>query len=98
MSQPGNRVVYHPLVARHDIPRLDRNAAKRIRKAIEEKLVSHPEIYGLPLRGTLKQYWKLRVDDYRVVYGIKSKIVFIFVIANRKEVYKLADRRTAYNF
>ncbi len=93
MNLPGNRILYHPLVVKRDIPRLDTDAAKRIKKEVEEKLGSRPEMYGLPLRGTLKQYWKLRVGDYRVVYSIKSKIVYILVIADRKEVYKLAVKR-----
>ena len=84
---------YHPLVVKKDIPRLEKPVAKRIRQAIESKLTVRPEVYGLPLRGTLKKYWKLRVGDWRIVYEIKNKRVNILVIADRKNVYDLAAKR-----
>ncbi|MDP3996143.1 MAG: hypothetical protein Q8P86_00405 [bacterium] len=70
MDRPGSNIFYHPLVVKKDIPRLDRFSVKNIRRVIEAKLGARPEIYGLPLRGTLKKYWKLRVGDWRVVYEI----------------------------
>jgi len=42
----------------------------RIKKAIEQRLLVAPYEYGMPLRKSLKRYWKLRVGDYRVVYKI----------------------------
>ena len=57
-------LVYHPLVA-EDVTRLIR---KRLGKAIQERLTTHPESYGKPLRGSLAGYWRLRVGDDRVVY------------------------------
>lgn len=93
MSRPGIEIVYHPLVVKNDIPKLGAAVSKRIRRAIETKLVLRPEIYGLPLRGSLKKYWKLRVGDYRVVYEIANDQVRILVIAHRKDVYNLAGSR-----
>lgn len=94
MSWPGdNRIVYHPLVVAHDMKSFDSLSAKRIKKAIEQKLITYPELYGAPLRGTLKQYWKLRVGDWRLVYAIKHHVVYIIVIAHRKGAYGLATRR-----
>ena len=86
-------ILYHPLVVKHDIPHLDRTVAKRVRSAIEVKLTSRPELYGLPLRATLKQYWKLRVGEWRVVYEIKKNQVNILVIAHRSSVYAIAESR-----
>lgn len=93
MTTPGVEILYHPLVAKKDIPRLGASASHRIRRAIEAKLATRPEVYGLPLRGTLKKYWKLRVGDYRVVYEIKNSKTCILVIAHRKDVYELAKDR-----
>ena len=93
MTPPGYSLVYHPLVVKHDIPRLGAAVRARVRKAIEQKLVERPELYGLPLRGTLAQLWKLRVGDYRVVYTIVRKEVRIVVIAHRRDVYDLAEGR-----
>lgn len=93
MIQHGNKVLYHPLVVKCDIPLLGSVAQKRIKLAIEQKLFVMPELYGIPLRGTLKHYWKLRVGDWRIVFYIKKRTVYILVIAHRKEVYGMADRR-----
>jgi mRNA interferase RelE/StbE len=86
-------IVYHPLVVRKDIPRLDKSVASRVRLAIESKLSMKPELYGLPLRATLKKFWKLRVGDWRVVYEIKGSKVYILVIAHRTKVYAMIEKR-----
>lgn len=86
-------VTYHPLVITVDIPQLDTTAARRVRGAIEKKLMINPVMYGSPLHATLKPYWKLRVGDWRVVYEIKEKEVRILIIGHRREVYDLALKR-----
>ncbi len=93
MNALGLKLVYHPLVVKKDIPRLDRPVAAQIKSVVEHKLITSPEIYGSPLRGTLKGYWKLRVGDWRVVYDIRLREVRIWVIAHRREVYELAKHR-----
>lgn len=96
MTKPGSRrIVYLPLVVRHDIPNLDAKVAKSLKSAIERKLGTRPEIYGTPLRGTIKGYWKLRAGDWRVVYLITISEVIICLIAHRREAYRLAERRLA---
>jgi mRNA interferase RelE/StbE len=72
-----------------DIQELDGSVRKIIKKAIEEKLGTDPLKYGLPLRRTLKKFFKLRVGDYRVIYQIEQKEVTILVvkIGHRREVY-----------
>lgn len=86
-------VSYHHLVVRDDIPKLSENWKKEIKKAIEAKLTSRPEIYGKPLRRSLKNYRKLRVGDYRVIFRIKNLEVKILVIEHRSIVYKTAEKR-----
>jgi mRNA interferase RelE/StbE len=78
---------YHPDVKEIDIPSLNANLRKRIKSAIETRLMTAPHQYGVPLRQTLKGYWKLRVGDYRVVFKIVDNEVWIFGIINRKNVY-----------
>lgn len=94
MPERGSDIFYHPRVVSDDIPKLGNTARKQIRRVIETKLALHPEVYGLPLRGTLKKYWKLRIGQYRVVYEIKDNHVRIIVISHRKHVYEMATRRT----
>ena len=72
-----------------DIQELDGSVRKIIKKAIEEKLGTDPLKYGLPLRRTLKKFFKLRVGDYRIIYQIEQKEVTVLVvkIGHRREVY-----------
>ncbi|XWN35083.1 MAG: type II toxin-antitoxin system RelE/ParE family toxin [Roseivirga sp.] len=88
----GNKpyaVVYFEAVVKQDIPRLPQTAKLRIKKAIEERLMTNPIGYGKPLRHSLKGHRRLRVGDYRVVYCIDaaSHAVNIIAIKHRKEVY-----------
>ena len=80
-------VRYHPEVRDVDIPLLNATLKKRIRKAIEERLMTAPHQYGEPLRKSLKGYWKLRIGDYRVVFRVVENEVWVFGIINRKDVY-----------
>ena len=90
----GYHFTYHPVVLNVDIPLLDKTIITRIRNSIEKKLGSNPLLYGLPLRGSLKGYWKLRVGDYRIVYKIIKNEVRIFIIRHRSNVYETITKRT----
>ncbi len=80
-------VRYHQHVVEEDIPALPKKARLRIRKAIKEKLTTHPDLFGKPLRRSLKGYRKLRIGDNRVIFRIENSSLKIFVIAHRSVVY-----------
>jgi mRNA interferase RelE/StbE len=86
-------VKYHPDVKNVDIPQINVRMRERIRKAIESRLMTSPNEFGLPLRKSLRGYWKLRVGDYRVVFKIEGEIVYILGIRHRKNVYKNVSGR-----
>jgi len=80
-------VRYHPEVKAVDVPLLNATLKKRIRKAVEERLMTAPQQYGELLRKSLKGYWKLRVGDYRVVFKVVENEVWVLGTINRKDVY-----------
>ena len=82
------RIKYHELVVNDDVPKLSKELKERIKKDIEFKLGSKPEVFGKPLRKSLKGYRKLRVGDYRVIFRIDDNIIKIFLIQHRSVVYK----------
>ena len=84
---------YHPRVADRDLHKIPAATRTRIARAIEARLTTKPEQYGLPLVGTLRGYWKLRVGDYRVVFRVTADEVWILAILHRREVYEAAPRR-----
>jgi mRNA interferase RelE/StbE len=87
------RLRYHPDVKEKDLPRLNRTIQKRIKTAIEQRLMAAPEKYSEPLRRTLKGYRKLRVGDYRIVLKLESEDILILGICHRKDVYERMERR-----
>jgi mRNA interferase RelE/StbE len=86
-------VLYHPKVKEEDIRILDNRQRKLIMKAIETRLMTEPEKYGKPLRGSLKGYWKLHVGDIRIVFKIVGNEIWILGILDRKMVYERVLKR-----
>ena len=86
-------IVYHHKVVSDDIPKLSASWKIKIREAIEKKLMTHPDLYGKPLRRSLKGYRKLRIGDYRVIFRIEEKTVKILIIGHRSIVYKEINKR-----
>lgn len=86
-------LLYHPDVLKHDLPRIPQNIKAAIRRAIEERLLTEPVLFGQPLRQSLKGHRKLRVGDYRVIYRIGRDEIIILKIGHRKEVYDKVSSR-----
>lgn len=81
-------IYYHPVVVEKEIPRLERSLGIRIKKAIELKLASQPTAHSKPLQGSLKGLRSLRVGDWRVIFEIMGKEIWILTIGHRREVYE----------
>jgi mRNA interferase RelE/StbE len=86
-------LVYHADVEKVDLPRIDEKNKSMIKRAIEERLATQPEIYGKPLQRTLKGYWKLRVGEYRIVFKVLENELRIYGIIHRKRVYRDVGKR-----
>lgn len=85
--------IYHPDVKKIGLPKLDARSKTMIKRAIEERLSSRPELFGRPLRGSLKGYWKLRVGGYRIVFKLVGDKILVLAIVDRKTVYLQSERR-----
>ncbi len=86
-------LVYHADVEKVDLPRIDEKNKSMIKRAIEERLTTQPDVYGKPLQRTLKGYWKLRVGEYRVVFKLRGNELRILGIIYRKKVYRNIGKR-----
>ena len=82
------RITYKKSVKK-DVKQILPEMKSLIKRAIEEKLCVDPVKFGVPLRGTLKGYMKLRVGDYRIIYTVEEATVTVHVIkiGHRREVY-----------
>ena len=84
---------YHPSVKEKDLAKINETMKKRIKIAIENRLMVDPVKFGEPLRKTLKGYRRLRIGDYRFFYKIEQENVIILGICHRKDIYKKAEKR-----
>ena len=95
MGQKENySIKYHRFVP-DDLARLDAFWHDEVLTAIENKLLTQPELFGKPLRQSLQGCRSLRVGDYRIVFRIEKKVVYIFAIIHRSTNYKGVEKRLA---
>jgi len=75
--------------AEQDLRNIDRQQIPRVVKSVETLAENPFPLQYRKLRGA-KQLYRIRVGDYRVVYQVntKSKIVTIYYVRHRKEVYR----------
>lgn len=85
-------ITYHKKIA-DDISIISTSHRLALKKAIEEKLTNAPEFFGKPLRFSLAGLRSLRVGDYRIIFQLKKKEIFVILIARRSVVYTLVNKR-----
>ncbi len=70
-----------------DLERIDFQISKRIVLKVSWLAYHFEDIVPEPLHNKLKGLYKLRVGDYRVVYEIKDKVIFIKFVGHRRDIY-----------
>jgi mRNA interferase RelE/StbE len=82
------KVLFRPSVAK-DLRRLPRNAVPRIIAAIRA-LENSPFPRGAVKLSGSEELYRLRVGDYRVVYGVDASAhtILIHRVRHRREVYQ----------
>ena len=79
-------------VARRQLRKLDRQAARRIVDFLDHRLagLEDPRALGQALHGRLKAYWRYRVGDYRIICELQDGqlVVLVVGLGNRREVYR----------
>ena len=82
------KIVYKKSVQK-DLKKILKDIKYIIKRAIEEKLMTDPLKFSLPLRRNLKGFMKLRVGDFRIIYTVEEEKVTVHVIkvGHRKNVY-----------
>jgi mRNA interferase RelE/StbE len=73
-------IKFHPLVWKEDFKKIDPSNQRNIVKQLSKKLSIDPKAYGKALSGELRGYWRLRVDDFRVIYRILNDKVEVLVV------------------
>lgn len=74
------------------IKKLDPATRKLIKSWIEKNLLNteNPRQHGKGLTGSLSQYWRYRVGDYRILAEINDNeiIIIIVEVGHRREIYR----------
>lgn len=88
------QIEFHPKVAK-DFKSISGVDAKQIQLMLEQKIAQKPEVYGKPLRRTLKNLRSARVGKYRIVYSIQDAklVVLVLIVSKRETVYEEAKKR-----
>ena len=60
---------------------------KKIKAAMAQKLTTYPDLFGKPLRLSLRGHWSLRIGEYRVIYRMRGVTVEIMLIGHRSTIY-----------
>ncbi len=76
-----------------DLKRLDKAVQQRLIGFLKERVapLENPRQLGEALTGaTLRNYWKYRVADWRIVCDIQEKriVVRVLRVGNRRDVYR----------
>lgn len=77
--------------AKKELSKLDKPIAKKLVEFLQN-LGSYedPRHKGKQLKGKLKEFWRYRVGDYRIITKITDEEITILVlkVAHRKDVYE----------
>lgn len=74
------------------LSKIDRSQRNIILSWIDKNLVDtdNPKKYGKALKDNLKEYWRYRVGNYRILADIDGKEIKIIIVnvGHRKDIYK----------
>lgn len=77
--------------ARREFEKLDKPISDRILRFLRDRVAAldDPRTIGQRLQGPLRQFWKYRVGDYRLICSIKDDrlVVVVVHVGHRREIY-----------
>lgn len=78
--------------AQKELEKLDKSICRRILKFLHQRVakLDDPRQIGERLTGTLSDFWKYRVGDYRIICSLEHErlVVLVLRIGHRREIYK----------
>ena len=76
--------------ALEDIKQIDRVRQKAIIEKVKSYLLKDPLNIGKPLSGRFKGLYRLRFENYRIIYAVNKEEMKVLIgsVRHRKEAYK----------
>ncbi len=84
----GYRLCFTPL-GKESLAKLDKSVAQDILKKLRWLSDNADGVMHLPLKGSFKGLYKLRVGPWRVIYQIdrEDRAVVVHLVGHRREIY-----------
>lgn len=77
--------------ARKELKKLGHEPARKIIRFLDERIQGDdsPRDFGKALSGDLGEYWRYRVEDYRILCEIQDDVLIVLVVkvGHRRDVY-----------
>lgn len=77
--------------AKRDLRDLGPSVSRDVRDFLEKRVKGSddPALFGKPLRGALRGFWRYRVKDHRILCRLEGRVLIVVVIAvgHRSTVY-----------
>ena len=77
--------------ARRELEKLGKTVSDRILRFLHERIetLDDPRRVGERLQGTLREFWKYRVGDYRLICSLKDDrmVVVVVRVGHRRDSY-----------
>ena len=63
---------------------------KRITRFLRNNIVNDPRSHGKVLKGSLREFWRYRVGDFRILVQLQEQKLMVLVVhvGHRKDVYR----------
>lgn len=85
------KIKFIPKIKR-ELKKLDKKDAKALLDFLKDEILplDDPREKAIQLKENLKEFWKFRVGQFRIIAHIQENELLVLVvrIANRKDVYK----------
>lgn len=75
--------------AEKELAKLGKEEARKIRRFLRERVEPDPKAFGTGLKGNLREFWRWRAGDYRILAKVEDDrlLVLVVQVGHRSKVY-----------
>ena len=77
--------------AEKDLKKLGVEESRRVVRYLRERVAQDPRATGKAVKGQLREFWRYRVGNYRILAKIQDKelLVLIVQVGHRSRIYPI---------
>lgn len=77
-------------VAAKQLKKIGPENGRRITKFLQDIISNDPRQQGKALKGALREFWRYRIGDFRVLVRIEEErlVVLIIRVGHRRQIYR----------